>query len=408
MIEINWKKYNLSEICNLSYGKTLPKNAFTPSGYEVWGANGVIGFFNKFSHEYSRVLVSSRGENSGKINISSPKSYITNNSIVCEPKITLSEKFLFYFLSCIPRQKMVSGSAQPQVVINDLKNIPIFLPGNISEQFKIAEILSTVDQAIEDTEAFIAKNQRIKTGFMQDLLIRGIDEKGNIRSEETHEFKDSPLGRIPVGWICKTIDELAVHVGSGVTPTGGESVYSKEGVLFIRSQNVHFNGLIMNDIAFINDDIHKKMIRSEVFENDILLNITGASIGRCCVMPEWNGKANVNQHVCAIRLSESSKSKSYFLKIVLESYIGQQQIKQLNAGGNREGLNYQQVRSFLIPWPNLSSEFDRITSVIEETAFVIENYKESKEKLISLKKGLMQDLLTGKVHVTPLLDKQEG
>ena len=69
-----------------------------------------------------------------------------------------------------------------------------------AEQAKIAEVLSTVDRAIEETEALIAKQQRIKTGLMQDLLIRGIDEHGNLRSEQTHKFKDSPLGRIPVEW----------------------------------------------------------------------------------------------------------------------------------------------------------------------------------------------------------------
>jgi len=70
----------------------------------------------------------------------------------------------------------------------------------IPEQSKIAEVLSTVDRAIEQTEALIAKQQRIKTGLMQDLLTKGIDEHGNIRSEKTHKFKDSPVGRIPEEW----------------------------------------------------------------------------------------------------------------------------------------------------------------------------------------------------------------
>ncbi len=109
-------------------------------------------------------------------------------------------------------------------------------PTNKSEQIKIADILLTVDHAIEQTEALIAKQQRIKTGLMQDLLTRGIDEQGNLRSEETHEFKESALGRIPVEWEVRTLGELAVYVGSGITPRGGESVYTKEGVLFIRSQ----------------------------------------------------------------------------------------------------------------------------------------------------------------------------
>ena len=81
----------------------------------------------------------------------------------------------------------------------DLSNYPLDLPP-LTQQHQIAEILSTLDEAIEQTESLIAKQQRIKTGLMQDLLTRGIDEHGNLRFEQTHQFKDSPLGRIPVEW----------------------------------------------------------------------------------------------------------------------------------------------------------------------------------------------------------------
>ena len=143
------------------------------------------------------------------------------------------------------------------------------------EQTEIAKILSTVDRAIEQTELLIDKQQRIRTGLMQDLLTRGIDEHGNLRSERTHQFKDSPLGRIPAEWEVCTIDDIARHVGSGITPRGGESVYEADGALFIRSQNVHFGGLRLDDIAYIPERIHLSMQRSEVWEHDVLLNITG-------------------------------------------------------------------------------------------------------------------------------------
>lgn len=299
-----------------------------------------------------------------------------------------------------------SGSGIPHVDKEILGKLLLFeFPK--PEQSKIAEVLSTVDQAIEQTEALIAKQQRIKTGLMQDLLTRGIDEHGNLRSEETHEFKDSSLGRISVEWEVKTIDDLACHVGSGVTPTGGESVYSKEGVLFIRSQNVYFDSLHLFDVAFISSEIHRVMKRSEVFENDILLNITGASIGRCCRMPKRDGYANVNQHVCAIRLAECDKYRAAFLNTVLSSPIGQSQIAQFNAGGNREGLNYQQVRAFKIPWPKCPKEFNRIEEVFARERKMAYRTVTILAKLRSLKTALMQDLLTGKVRVTPLLEKTE-
>ena len=113
------------------------------------------------------------------------------------------------------------GSTMKHITRKDLNVFQVYYPTSKPEQTKIAEILSTVDRAIEQTEALIAKQQRIKTGLMQGLLTKGIDEHGNIRSEETHEFKDSPLGRIPVEWECLTIDDIVIYVGSGVTPRGG-------------------------------------------------------------------------------------------------------------------------------------------------------------------------------------------
>ncbi len=273
------------------------------------------------------------------------------------------------------------------------------------EQAKIAEVLSTVDRAIEQTEALIAKQQRIMTGLMQDLLTRGIDEHGNLRSEDTHEFKDSALGRIPAEWDALKIDRIASHVGSGVTPTGGESVYTPEGVLFIRSQNVHFGGLRLDDVAYIPENIHRSMLRSEVFENDVLLNITGASIGRCCRMSKIAGSANVNQHVCAIRLREPTEARAGVMAAALESHIGQHQIAQLNAGGNREGLNYQQVRSFVLSWPNDPEEFTRLYSGMRHVADSLNAYQSALGKLRLLKTGLMQDLLTGNRRVTALLEE---
>ncbi len=93
-----------------------------------------------------------------------------------------------------------------------LSKIQISFLENKQEQTQIATILSTIDRAIEQTEALIAKQQRIKTGLMQDLLTKGIDENGNIRSEETHEFKDSPLGRIPVEWEVKRLEKFPLFL----------------------------------------------------------------------------------------------------------------------------------------------------------------------------------------------------
>ena len=140
------------------------------------------------------------------------------------------------------------------------------------------------------------------------------------------------------------------------------------------------------------------MAASEIFAFDVLLNITGASIGRCCFLPDGIGKANTNQHVCCIRLANAKESDAKFLSSILSSPVGQNQIFRLNAGGNREGLNYQQLRSFVVPWPdeNERLQIANYLAIIEDQALY---ERRSLDKLHLKKNGLMHDLLTGRVRV---------
>lgn len=264
-----------------------------------------------------------------------------------------------------------------------------------------ARVLDAADKAISKTEALIAKLKAIKQGLLHDFLTRGLDDNGELRDPEKHpeQFRKTTLGRFPVAWDVPTINDLAAHVGSGITPTGGSNVYKHEGVLFIRSQNVTFDGLLLNDVAYIDERTHRMMARSEIFAHDVLLNITGASIGRCCAMPEELGLANVNQHVCAIRIAEPRREDAIFLSAVLASFIGQNQIDRLNAGSNRQGLNYRQLRSFSVPWPKDRNERTALTARIDSAESRLQTEQGYLFKLKSIKKGLMEDLLTGRVRV---------
>ncbi len=209
-------------------------------------------------------------------------------------------------------------------------------------------------------------------------------------------------------WPLVAIGELAVRVGSGVTPTGGSDVYTDSGVVFLRSQNVANGGLLLDDVAFIASETHRRMAASEVFPFDVLLNITGASIGRCCYLPEGLGQANVNQHVCAIRLPKPDLCDAKFLASMLASPIGQRQIVRLNAGGNREGLNYQQLRAFRVPWPSRHHR-EAIAEILSTLDEAIERTEGLIGKLQQIKAGLMYDLFTRGVtpagHLRPPRDQ---
>jgi type I restriction enzyme S subunit len=158
------------------------------------------------------------------------------------------------------------------------------------------------------------------------------------------------------------LGELAVFVGSGVTPRGGDASYVSEGVLFIRSQNVHFGGLRLDDAAFITEETHRAMSRSAVLPEDVLLNITGASIGRVAMAPRGLPAANVNQHVCIIRVRRERIDPGY-LAAFLASHDGQRQIWSLQAGLSRQALNYEQAKAIEIPVPPLDEQ-RRIAAVL--------------------------------------------
>ncbi len=345
----------------------------------------------------------------GRVGYFSPpdcRTYLCSNFFrTLRPGPKVWPKFLFWRLFFRHQEPGIWSFQQQTTSIINLKHSEYLsqelLWPELGEQRLIADILDTADEAIRQTEAVISKLKLMKDGLLHDLLTCGLDAHGRLRDPIAHpeQFKDSPLGRIPKEWEARTIESLAVHVGSGVTPTGGSEVYKSEGVLFIRSQNVTFGGLLLEDVAFIDEKTHLTMRRSEVFPHDVLLNITGASIGRCCPLPEGLSIANVNQHVCAIRLPSPSRDMALYLNAVLASYIGQSQIDRLNAGGNREGLNYQQIRTFVLPWPEADERY-RISAVLAAATKRITDEEASFHKLRLQKAGLMHDLLTGRVSVS--------
>ena len=190
-------------------------------------------------------------------------------------------------------------------------------------------------------------------------------------------------------WEKHTIGELAIKVGSGVTPKGGETVYKKEGHPFVRSQNVGLGGLLLEDIAYIDDTTHIRQKNTELQIDDVLLNITGASIGRCAVVNEQIAGGNVNQHVCIIRTKDNLVS-SFLCNFLLSNY-GQKQIDSFQAGGNRQGLNFEQIKSIKIGIPCLKEQ-SKIAKTLQLLDERIATQNKIIEKLESLIKGLNNSL----------------
>ena len=218
-------------------------------------------------------------------------------------------------------------------------------------------------------------------------------------------FKKTEVGIIPEDWDVGVLGDLAIKVGSGITPTGGEKVYKNEGRPFIRSQNVGWGNLLLDDIAFIDEETHASFSATEIQLHDVLLNITGASIGRSAIADKRIERGNVNQHVCIIR-TDKNKLVPHYINLFLLSKMGQKQIDSFQAGGNRQGLNFGQIKSFRFPLPPppeqraIAAALSDVDSLLTALDALI-----AKKRLI--KQGTMQELLTGRKRLPRFNGKWE-
>ena len=213
--------------------------------------------------------------------------------------------------------------------------------------------------------------------------------KKTTKTSDTPHYENVPF-EVPKGWVWTDIENICSKIGSGSTPRG--SNYSSKGIPFFRSQNIYNNGLVYEDIKFISEDIHQTMIGTEVLPNDLLLNITGGSLGRCAIVPANFQRGNVSQHVCIMRpilvVSE------YFHAFVLSSSFSKS-IKITGSG--REGLPKYNLERIFFPLPPLTEQY-RIASEIEHWFALINQIEQDKLDLQEAIKQARNKILNIAIH----------
>jgi type I restriction enzyme S subunit len=264
-------------------------------------------------------------------------------------------------------------------------------PPKFDEQERIAECLASIDTLIKAETEKLGALKDHKQGLMQQLFPAEGEDLPTLRFPEFVEHD---------GWAFSELGPMTDKVGSGVTPKGGDANYKTSGRPFLRSQNVGWGHLILEDVAHIDEETHRNMIGTELIQGDVLLNITGASIGRSAIADSRVEGGNVNQHVCIIRVKPEELNPE-FLKQYLISSLGQSQIDQCQAGGNRQGLNFQQIRSFSIPLPPTLDEQRIIASALQSADEFLSEQASRLETLKNHKLGLLQQLF-------PILDEVDG
>ena len=312
------------------------------------------------------------------------------------------------------QQKLIqcsTGSTVTGVQQQKLNKFEMLLP-TIQQQKKIANILSTVDKLIENTQALIDKYTAIKQGMMADLFTRGIDlspgsdgtpasnpNYGQLRPsvEDAPElYKQTDLGWIPKEWDVLPLQQLAQKIQDG---THFSPVVGGEGYLYLTSKNIRFGYLTLKNIETISMDQHESIYkRCDVKKGDLLLTKDGANTGNAAIN-DIEEPFSMLSSVAFIRSNELS-NEEYLLHYILSDFA-QSRIKDAMSGNAITRLTLEKINNFEVPVP-AGKEQRVITDKLNALKDFVDDEKKYLNKLKEQKKGLMQDLLTGKVTVLPL------
>ena len=248
--------------------------------------------------------------------------------------------WLYYYIArpeiYKPQEALCTGTGSKRFHVNNFYNLSLAIP-KMAEQNKIVEYFSSLDNLITLHQRKCEETKKLKKYMLQKMFPQNGKRVPEIRFVGFTE-----------DWEQRKLSDITLKIGSGKTPSGGKNAYVDDGIPLIRSQNINNDRVDLEDIVFIDEETDNSMENSRVFTDDVLLNITGASIGRSAVY-RGKDKANVNQHVCIIRPTKDFDSD--FIQLNLASNFGQKQIDASQAGGGREGLNFQEIgkMSFMFP-----------------------------------------------------------
>lgn len=303
-----------------------------------------------------------------------------------DPKYLL--QFLFSDKVIDQCTSMMAGGQYPALNTTQVSKIKITAP-SLPEQQKIASLLSKVDEQIEQTEQIIEKTEILKKGLMQKLLTKGIGHT---------KFKKTELGDIPKEWSIEKLGVICELITKGTTPTTVGFSYQNTGINFVKIESISASGnFLLNMFSHISEDANNALKRSILKDRDLLFSIAGA-LGRVAIVNSEILPANTNQALAIIRLKEDQKTDIKYVYFYLKGPQIQKHIDRINVQSAQANLSLENINNFKIALPQ-KEEQQKIASILSKVDSQIQDNQRYLHKLQELKKGLMQDLLTGKVRV---------
>lgn len=364
-----WEIKKIKDIANICYGKSQKEVEVEDGKYKILGTGGVIGYTNDFLWNRPSVLIGRKGTIDKPQYIEEPF-WTVDTLFYTKINENYIAKWFYYYLDNIDLKKYNEATGVPSLSVANLNTIRIATPTK-KEQEKIASILSTVDEQIDNVDALIEKNKELKKGLMQTLLTKGIGHT---------KFKKTEIGEIPEEWDVKKLECVFEILDSMRKPIKASDREKIEG-------NIPYYGA-SGVIDWINDYIFDEEL--------ILLGEDGENLNsrNSDLAFKISGKTWVNNHAHVFRVINKKECNIDFMVYYLEAkdytiYI---------AGSAQPKITQAQCRKFLLPLPEKQEQY-KIASILLESDKKIEEYENKKQKLEEVKKGLMQELLTGNIRV---------
>lgn len=396
-----WEVKKLGEICKTGAGGTPLKTHkdYYEGGTIPWLLSGEVaqgeilksknyitekGLKNSSAKLFptNTVLIAMYGATAGQVGIL--RFEATTNQAVCGilPNKKMVPEFLFYYF-LFKKDELVAqavGGAQPNISQAKIRNtnVPII---STSEQLRIVSILDKAFDAIDKAKQNAEQNLN-NTKELFESYLQGVFEE---RDEE---------------WEEKRLGKVTTKIGSGATPRGGQANYKTEGISLVRSMNVHDFEFRVKNLAYIDIEQAKGLDGVTLQENDVLLNITGASIARCCVFPKEHLPARVNQHVSIIR-AKSEELDSSFLNLLLTSRFYKDQLLAIGEqGATRQAITKAQIENLSIRYPSLEVQ-EQIVNKLDTLKYHTQSleaiYQQKLDDLEELKKSILEKAFSGEL-----------
>ena len=413
---MSWEKRAIGELCLIEKGKIGIQKA-TPGEFPLVVTAEERLSHNEYHFEGNAVvipLVSSTGHGHRslkRIHFQSGKFAVGNIlcAVIPNDENVLRADYLYRFLDLNREKELVGrmrGMANVTLPIKEIAQIEIPVPP-IEAQIDFVQQYSILEEKSDELGGELTNQldfvKQLRQVFLREamqgnLMSQDVNDEpasvllGNIKAEKERLIKENEIKKqkplptitedeilydIPENWVWCRLGEICEKIGSGSTPKG--SNYAVKGFPFFRSQNVHDISLVYDDIKYISEKVQKKMNGTVVFPKDILLNITGGSLGRCALVPNDFIEGNVSQHVCIVRPVLSNNS--FIHKLMLSPLI-QYYIFSSTTGAGREGLPKYNLEQFVIPLPPLSEQ-QRIVAKLDELRLIVMNWRQVLKKVSS-------------------------